>query len=184
MPTQLMAGGSNPEVDEPDSIALGCHGNQVAPGTSSWRMASDPALLPADRELIRRSAFVGVPHLEQAVPARGEKESGVDAPGHVGNISRVAMLVRPANVQRQVGAWNAGVVHIKASIQGSRQEIAALLRIKVHARESVAECTSVHFCQSRQFQVVLESCAQILPDNSLVDVAETTSCKQLWYVLH
>ena len=93
MPAQLMAGGSNSEVDQADSIALGCHRHQVAPGSSSWRMASDTSLLTADGKLIRGSAFIGVPHLEQAIPAGGEEEASINAPGHVGNISRVAVLV-------------------------------------------------------------------------------------------
>ena len=113
-----MACGPNPEVDQPDSIGLGCHRHQVAPGASARCMAGDPTLLAPDWELIRWSAFVRVPHLEQPIPAGGEEEAGVDAPGHVGNISRVAVLVRPPYVQRQVGARRAGVVHIKASIEG------------------------------------------------------------------
>ena len=184
MPAQLMAGGSNSEVDQADSIALGCHRHQVAPGSSSWCMASDPSLLTPDWKLICRSTFVGVPHLEQPVPAGGEEEASVDAPGHVGNISRVAVLVRPANVQSEVRARHTGVVYVKAAIEGPGQEVAALLGIEVHASESMAECTSVYLCQSGQLEVVLESGAQVLPDNGLVNVAQTTSGKQLGYALH
>ena len=73
-------------------------------------------------------------------------------------------------------------MHVETAVEGSRQEVAALLKVKVHAGKTVAERSRVHLGQVGEPQAVVKSLAQVLTDNHLVS-AQATRGKQLWYAL-
>ena len=48
-------------------------------------------------------------------------------------------------------------MHVETAVEGSGEEVAALLKVKVHAGKTVAESSRVHLGQVGEPQVVVES---------------------------